>query len=110
MLARLLLAGGPLCGGFHIEQPVLTFDNLLLAAARAQNPAQALSGGMCGGTQFTNVSKDFKGTLDYILFTTDSLVPAALLDMPDESLLHARCVALVSHLNNILTPLNNTKP
>ncbi len=32
------------------------------------------------------MSKDFKGTLDYILYTTDSLVPVALLDLPDESL------------------------
>jgi CCR4-NOT transcription complex subunit 6 len=41
--------------------------------------------GLCR-VQFTNVSKDFKGTLDYILYTTDSLVPVALLDLPDESL------------------------
>ena len=43
-----------------------------------------------GGTvpwycRFTNLSKDFRGTLDYILFTTDSLVPAAALELPDES-------------------------
>ena len=40
--------------------------------------------GMRGGAQFTNVSKDFKGTLDYILFTTDSLAPCALLELPEE--------------------------
>lgn len=36
--------------------------------------------------QFTNVSKDFKGTLDYIFFTSESLVPTSLLDLPDDSL------------------------
>ena len=34
--------------------------------------------------QFTNLSKDFKGTLDYILYTNDSLVPCAVLDLPEE--------------------------
>ncbi|KAK9806248.1 hypothetical protein WJX72_007236 [[Myrmecia] bisecta] len=35
--------------------------------------------------KFTNVSKDFKGTLDYILYTTDSLVPTATLELPEDS-------------------------
>ncbi|KAK9827722.1 hypothetical protein WJX81_005188 [Elliptochloris bilobata] len=35
--------------------------------------------------KFTNVGKDFKGTLDYILYTTDSLAPVATLELPDES-------------------------
>ena len=35
--------------------------------------------------QFTNLSKDFKGTLDYILYTSDSLVPCAVLDLPEEA-------------------------
>ncbi len=39
----------------------------------------------CGRAQFTNVGKDFKGTLDYILYTTDSLAPVAMLELPDES-------------------------
>lgn len=34
--------------------------------------------------RFTNVTRDFKGTLDYILYTSDSLAPAALLELPDE--------------------------
>lgn len=34
---------------------------------------------------FTNVSKDFRGTLDYILFTNNSLVPTAVLELPAES-------------------------
>jgi len=35
--------------------------------------------------QWTNVSKDFKGTLDYIFYTHESLVPVALLDLPEDS-------------------------
>ena len=35
--------------------------------------------------QFTSMSKDFQGTLDYILYTSDSLVPTAALDLPEES-------------------------
>jgi CCR4-NOT transcription complex subunit 6 len=38
-----------------------------------------------GEPKFTNITKDFRGTLDYILYTTDSLVPAAALELPDES-------------------------
>lgn len=34
---------------------------------------------------FTNITKDFRGTLDYVLYTTDSLVPGAALELPDES-------------------------
>lgn len=34
---------------------------------------------------FTNYSKDFKGTLDYILFSTDSLIPTGLLELPAET-------------------------
>lgn len=40
--------------------------------------------------QFTNVGKDFKGTLDYILYTTDSLAPVAMLELPDDSEVAAR--------------------
>lgn len=35
--------------------------------------------------RFTNITRDFRGTLDYILYTTDSLAPAAALELPDES-------------------------
>ncbi len=34
------------------------------------------------------MTRDFKGTLDYILYTSDSLAPAALLELPDESEVH----------------------
>ena len=35
--------------------------------------------------RFTNLTRDFRGTLDYLLYTTDSLAPAAALELPDES-------------------------
>lgn len=35
--------------------------------------------------QFTSISKDFRGTLDYILYTSDSLVPTATLDLPEDA-------------------------
>jgi hypothetical protein len=35
--------------------------------------------------RFTNITRDFRGTLDYVLYTTDSLVPAAALELPDDS-------------------------
>lgn len=34
---------------------------------------------------FTNYSADFNGTLDYIFYTANSLVPASLLELPDKS-------------------------
>lgn len=34
---------------------------------------------------FTNYAKDFRGTLDYILFSTDSLVPTGLLELPADT-------------------------
>eukprot|EP00887_Chlorella_sp_A99_P001164 scaffold14.g1164.t1 len=38
-----------------------------------------------GEPRFTNITQDFRGTLDYILYTTDSLVPSATLELPDET-------------------------
>lgn len=35
--------------------------------------------------QFTNMGRDFQGTLDYVLYTTNSLVPTATLELPEES-------------------------
>jgi len=35
--------------------------------------------------KFSNVGRDFKGTLDYILYTTDTLVPVGLLELPDDA-------------------------
>jgi CCR4-NOT transcription complex subunit 6 len=34
--------------------------------------------------QFTNYTREFKGTLDYILFTHDSLMPMSLLELPSD--------------------------
>ena len=38
-----------------------------------------------GEPRFTNITRDFKGTLDYILYSKDSLVPSAALELPDET-------------------------
>ena len=35
--------------------------------------------------QFTNWSKSFKGTLDYLFYTPDSLVPVSTLELPEEA-------------------------
>lgn len=40
---------------------------------------------MPAAVQFTNMGRDFQGTLDYVLYTTNSLVPTATLELPDES-------------------------
>jgi CCR4-NOT transcription complex subunit 6 len=34
---------------------------------------------------FTNLTKDFKGTLDYIWYTSNSLLPTAVLELPSEA-------------------------
>ena len=41
--------------------------------------------GTTGEPRFTNITKDFKGTLDYILYSKDSLVPSAALELVDET-------------------------
>lgn len=43
-----------------------------------------------GEPRFTNITRDFKGTLDYVLFGRDSLVPSAALELPDESEVRSR--------------------
>ena len=51
-----------------------------------------LSGHGSGGPQalsraasrFTNLTRTFKGTLDYILYTSNSLAPTAVLELPEE--------------------------
>ena len=40
--------------------------------------------GKCHEPVFTNINKDFRGTLDYILYTNNSLVPTAVLELPAE--------------------------
>lgn len=39
---------------------------------------------------FTNLTKEFKGTLDYILYTNNSLQPTAVLELPIESEVRSR--------------------
>ena len=43
--------------------------------------------GGTGEPLLTNCTRDFVGTLDYIFFTRDALVPTALLELPDEATL-----------------------
>lgn len=40
---------------------------------------------LTGEPRFTNITRDFKGTLDYILYSTDFLAPSGALELPDES-------------------------
>lgn len=35
--------------------------------------------------RFTNMTTGFRGTLDYVLYTSNSLAPTALLELPDET-------------------------
>lgn len=44
-----------------------------------------LKGLCCVVLQFTNMGQGFQGTLDYVLYTTNSLVPTATLELPDEA-------------------------
>lgn len=54
------------------------------ASHAALRQRRRLDGGT-GEPKFTNFTRDFKGTLDYIFYTKDSLVPVATLELPDES-------------------------
>ena len=58
---------------------LLCMKKLLTASSTAGSPVA-----LCL-LQFTNWSKSFKGTLDYIFHTSESLVPVATLELPDES-------------------------
>jgi CCR4-NOT transcription complex subunit 6 len=40
--------------------------------------------------RFTNLTRDFKGTLDYILYSKDFLAPSGALELPDESEVRSR--------------------
>lgn len=40
--------------------------------------------------KFTNCTRDFKGTLDYILYSKDFLAPSGCLELPDESEVRSR--------------------
>ena len=45
-----------------------------------------------GEPLLTNCTRDFCGTLDYIFYTHDALVPTGVLDLPDEGALRGRAV------------------
>ena len=40
--------------------------------------------------KFTNLTRDFKGTLDYIMYSRDYLTPTGALELPDESEVRSR--------------------
>jgi len=40
--------------------------------------------------KFTNMTRDFKGTLDYIMYSRDYLAPSGALELPDESEVRSR--------------------
>lgn len=40
---------------------------------------------LTGEPRFTNFTRDFQGTLDYVFYSKDSLVPGATLELPDAS-------------------------
>lgn len=46
-----------------------------------------------GEPKFTNYTVDFHGAIDYIFYTSDSLVPSALLELPDPSDIFRRNVS-----------------
>jgi CCR4-NOT transcription complex subunit 6 len=45
-----------------------------------------------GEPLLTNCTRDFCGTLDYIFYTNDALVPTGVLELPDEGALRGRAV------------------
>ena len=42
-------------------------------------------GHLCPSSPLALAPQDFRGTLDYILFTSNSLVPTAVLELPSDS-------------------------
>ena len=59
----------------------------------SQNPFETWSGLL----RFTNMTRTFKGTLDYILYTSNSLAPTAVLELPDELEVSVPCQARPTH-------------
>lgn len=53
-------------------------DPALVRLRRRLDPAT-------GEPKFTSITRDFKGSLDYILYSTDFLAPSGALELPDES-------------------------
>ena len=46
--------------------------------------------GVTNEPKFTNCTRDFRGTLDYILYSRDFLAPSGCLELPDESEVRSR--------------------
>jgi CCR4-NOT transcription complex subunit 6 len=66
---------------------------------------QSAYASLCGGEPTTNVTKDFKGCLDYVFYTSDTMVPIACQEIADDPTLQptpqhssdhsAHCVDLI---------------
>eukprot|EP00195_Chlamydomonas_chlamydogama_P016392 CAMPEP_0202900342 /NCGR_PEP_ID=MMETSP1392-20130828/11166_1 /ASSEMBLY_ACC=CAM_ASM_000868 /TAXON_ID=225041 /ORGANISM="Chlamydomonas chlamydogama, Strain SAG 11-48b" /LENGTH=568 /DNA_ID=CAMNT_0049586715 /DNA_START=168 /DNA_END=1874 /DNA_ORIENTATION=- len=86
--------------GFLKEQKLQHSLPLLSAYARMWEANSAHDGRLAKQKQrldqkhhepgFTNITKDFKGTLDYILYTNNSLQPTAVLELPVEAEVQSR--------------------
>ena len=55
------------------------------AALVAQRLRDSVDVDGTGEPRFTNAGRDFRGTLDYILYSADALAPTALLELPTEA-------------------------
>ena len=60
-------------------------DHARNAALVAQRLRDAVDVDGSGEPRFTNAGRDFRGTLDYILYSADALAPTALLELPTEA-------------------------
>lgn len=81
----------------HDMHHALPLASAYAAAARAPNHIDAglpklkqRLDRLHGEPLFTNLTKGFKGTLDYILYTVDSLAPLSLLELPTEADVQSR--------------------
>ena len=60
-------------------------DHARNAALVAQRLRDSVDVDGSGEPRFTNAGRDFRGTLDYILYSADALAPTALLELPTEA-------------------------
>lgn len=80
------------------ELPLVSaYSALLLQGPAVQNSAAKKQRNCMdestGEPKFTNCTVDFRGAIDYIFYTGDSLVPSAVLELPDETDIFRRNVS-----------------
>jgi CCR4-NOT transcription complex subunit 6 len=86
--AAKLCHGLPLASAYAAaSRPPPGGDASLPDGAAAERLRSRLDVPGTGEPRFTNCTRDFVGTLDYIFFTRDSLAPTALLELPEEGAL-----------------------